>query len=734
MKRLLALPLYVKLLAPTALAICCLLLYLAFSIIVLDKNNTRLEVVRDVHFPVLDTMTRNVARLDELVNGLNGAAASGDMDMLQATQQAAEVISNSYQQLQQVDSEQAENTALLRAEFNEYYAIAYAVAEEFVNQNPDTNPDDIEKMTHALNTYRTHLAATHELADKRFRDTVQTAVDGSHRAMLIGILLGVVGLITSVGFALRLARAISAPLSRAMHVAQAVADGRLDAEIHIHTMDEGGKLLLAMSRMQRQLRAVIDAQNTMAALHEQGQISHRIDPTPFPGDYGSMVRATNGLVSSHVDTTMRTLEVLKHYANGDFSVDIERLPGEKAVISETIDSLKVNLSAINAEIKRLAAAAAHGEFCQRGDEDSYQHDFKAMVSGLNQLMETTDSNLAQVSHLLQTIADGNLTQRMHGQFHGVFAKMRDDSNATIEQLTHIIGRIQRTATSINQTAGDIASGNVDLSQRTEQQAINLQQTAASMEELTTTVRQNAEHARQANALAMSAAAVASEGGAVVGKVVQTMGDIEQSSKKIGDIISVIDGIAFQTNILALNAAVEAARAGEQGRGFAVVASEVRTLAQRSADAAKEIKNLIDDSVGKVADGSALVQTAGTTMQQIVSSVERVNKIMAEISAASQEQTSGIEQVNQTVIRMDETTQQNAVLVEQATASARSMAQQAKDLTEAVAAFHLLEDARQTANLPASPISAAAATGRAVTPPRPSSTPLHDTISGQWSQF
>jgi methyl-accepting chemotaxis protein len=287
---------------------------------------------------------------------------------------------------------------------------------------------------------------------------------------------------------------------------------------------------------------------------------------------------------------------------------------------------------------------------------------------------------------------------MQGDFHGVFAQMRDDADATVSQLTGIVSRIQVASGSINLAAGEIAAGNGDLSRRTEQQAANLEETAASMEELTSTVRQNAEHARQANQLAIGAASVASQGGAVVAQVVDTMGDIQKSSKRIAEIISVIDGIAFQTNILALNAAVEAARAGEQGRGFAVVASEVRSLAQRSANAAKEIKGLIDDSVGRVADGSALVHQAGTTMGEIVVSVQRVTDIMAEISAASQEQSSGIEQVNQTITQMDETTQQNAALVEEATASARALEEQAGELRDAVALFRL---ARQPAQDPAS---------------------------------
>jgi methyl-accepting chemotaxis protein len=258
-------------------------------------------------------------------------------------------------------------------------------------------------------------------------------------------------------------------------------------------------------------------------------------------------------------------------------------------------------------------------------------------------------------------------------------------------LTSTIGDIRRSTHTIATASVQIAAGNQDLSQRTEEQASSLEQTAASMEELTSTVKQNADNARQANQLAISASDVAVKGGSAVGQVVDTMASINASSRKIVDIISVIDGIAFQTNILALNAAVEAARAGEQGRGFAVVASEVRSLAQRSAAAAKEIKVLIGDSVGKVEEGSKQVAAAGKTMEEIVGSIKRVTDIMGEITAASQEQTSGIEQVNQAIAQMDQVTQQNAALVEEASAAAQSMQQQADNLVQAVSVFKLDSD-------------------------------------------
>ena len=522
-------------------------------------------------------------------------------------------------------------------------------------------------------------------AKMKVLDSAVAAQEANIKA--IGLLVAV-ALMLAIAAAVLITRSIVRPMAEVASVADAVARGQLDRQIVIDDRSELGDLLGSMQRMQTQVKAVIAAQGEMAARHDEGRISYRIDDSVFPGEYGRMVRETNALVAQHIGVKMRAVEVMRHYAVGDLSMDMERLPGEKAVITEAMDMCKANLSALNGEIKRLAAAAAAGDFTHRGDVDKYQHDFRDMVEGLNRLMETTDGNLADVSELLQAIARGDLTARMEGDFHGVFARMRDDANATVAQLTEIVGGIQMAALSINTAAGEIASGNSDLSRRTEQQAANLEETAASMEELTSTVRQNAESARQANQLAQGAASVASQGGEVVGKVVTTMSDIEQSSKKIAEIISVIDGIAFQTNILALNAAVEAARAGEQGRGFAVVASEVRTLAQRSANAAKEIKDLIETSVGKVADGSALVHQAGATMGEIVASVQRVTDIMAEISAASQEQSAGIEQVNQTITQMDEATQQNAALVEEATAAARSMEEQAQTLSESVAVFKL----------------------------------------------
>jgi methyl-accepting chemotaxis protein len=308
--------------------------------------------------------------------------------------------------------------------------------------------------------------------------------------------------------------------------------------------------------------------------------------------------------------------------------------------------------------------------------------------------------LSAAVRIARTVAAGDLRSRIESHSRDETGQMLEALGDMNQSLLNIVGEVRRGTDTIATATSEIARGNQDLSSRTEQQASSLEETASSMEQLTGTVKQNADNARQANQLAASASQVASKGGAVVAQVVETMHSISASSQNIVEIIAVIDGIAFQTNILALNAAVEAARAGEQGRGFAVVASEVRTLAQRSAAAAKEIKMLIDDSVGKVDAGSKLVEQAGATMEEIVGSVQRVTTIMQDIASASEEQIAGIEQINHAISQMDNVTQQNAALVEEAAAAAASLQEQAASQANVVSVFKL--DDRATAMAIAAP--------------------------------
>ncbi|MFO1390224.1 methyl-accepting chemotaxis protein [Cellvibrio sp.] len=380
--------------------------------------------------------------------------------------------------------------------------------------------------------------------------------------------------------------------------------------------------------------------------------------------------------------------------------------------------------AVESEVSELVEAAARGNFTSRIATQNKQGFFLKLAEGLNQLTQTADVGLSDVNRVLGAIAKGDLTEKITAEYFGTFGDLKDYCNQTTDSLSEMLGEIRVAADTIYTASSEIASGNADLSSRTEQQAANLEETASSMEELTSTVKLNADNAKQANVLAEQAATVATDGGALIGQVVTTMNAINESSQKISDIIGVIDGIAFQTNILALNAAVEAARAGDQGRGFAVVASEVRTLAQRSANAAKDIKALISDSVKKIESGNTLVGKSGDTMKEIVSAIKRVNDIMAEIAAASVEQSSGIQEVSTAVSHMDEMTQQNAALVEEAAAAAESLQSQADQLTQRVAMFRLANDTGRTvAAAPAKRLAAApkksapAAPTKKLTPPQ-----------------
>ena len=445
------------------------------------------------------------------------------------------------------------------------------------------------------------------------------------------------------------------------------------------------------------VNALVADANILAKAAVEGKLETRADATKHQGDFRRIVTGVNNTLDAVINPLNVAANYVDRISKGDIPPKItDTYNGDFNTLKSNLNTCVDAVNALVADANLLARAAVDGKLETRADATKHQGDFRKIVTGVNGTLDSIVEPVNEVVRVMGALANSDLTEKITANYQGTFATLCDNVNISVNNLGQAISTIKEATDSINTAAKEISAGNADLSHRTEQQAASLEETAASMEELASTVKQNVDNAKQANQMAVEASKVAIKGGNVVQQVVGTMSAINESSGKIVDIISVIDGIALQTNILALNAAVEAARAGEQGRGFAVVASEVRNLAQRSAAAAKEIKGLISDSVEKVDDGSKLVGEAGKTMEEIVASVKRVTDIMAEIAAASVEQSSGINQVNQAVTQMDEVTQQNAALVEQAAAAAESLEEQASTLSDTVAQFHIDSSSRHTA--------------------------------------
>ncbi|MGZ5054417.1 MAG: methyl-accepting chemotaxis protein [Methylobacter sp.] len=430
--------------------------------------------------------------------------------------------------------------------------------------------------------------------------------------------------------------------------------------------------------------AQIDMHYSMAYVI-YGDFTRKSYPQGLHGGFATALKQLNAVAKTLASTTTAITKLMNAMAEGRFNEKVEvNVEGEyKRAVDNAMQAMQA-MQTMLGDICKVMDRVAQGDISQRVQAEG-RGDLGKLKQDINLSLDALGS-LDDIARIASALSEGDLTQTISKNYPGTFGTVIASMNGTVENLRGLVGDIKDSTVNINTAAKEIAAGNNDLSHRTEEQAASLEQTAASMDELTSTVQHNAQNAQQANRLAVGATDIAGKGVTVVDQVVETMEGINESSRKIVDIISVIDSIAFQTNILALNAAVEAARAGEQGRGFAVVAGEVRNLAQRAAAAAGEIKNLIGDSVEKVEDGTKLVAQAGKTMEEIVSAIRGVTTIMSEIRAASDEQTSGIEQVNQAIGQMDEVTQQNAALVEQAAAAAESLEEQAQNLSVTVGRF------------------------------------------------
>ncbi len=493
-----------------------------------------------------------------------------------------------------------------------------------------------------------------------------------------------------IGSALnQLADVTNTGLSDVMRVAQALSEGDLNQRIERDYPGIFGQTGSAVNATVEALKLIIRDIDRIVQAANQGDFSVRTDLTGKQGFGKDISASLNNLVDVTNTGLVDVMRVVQALAAGDLNQRIERnYPGVFGQTGNAVNATTDALKLIVSDINRIVLAANQGDFSIRTNLTGKQGFGRELSELLNQLSETTESGLKDILRVANTLAQGDLTQTIDKDYPGLFGETRNGINTTVSNLTALIGQLKDSVALINTAASEIAAGNQDLSSRTEEQASSLEETASSMEELTSTVKENTEGANTANRDAQAAAEVAARGGATVKGSVAVMEEISDSSKKIADIVGVIDSIAFQTNILALNAAVEAARAGEQGRGFAVVATEVRNLAKRSADAAREIKALIGDTLSRIDNGAAQATLAGRQMDEIVGAIANVSKVINDIAAAGVEQSTGIEQVTQAVSQMDEVTQQNAALVEEAAAAAESLREQAEQLSQAIAQFKL----------------------------------------------
>ncbi|MEN9461257.1 MAG: hypothetical protein RIS84_1277 [Pseudomonadota bacterium] len=559
----------------------------------------------------------------------------------------------------------------------------------------------------------------------------QEATQSYHHTVLITVITFIILLLGMVLFNWYTARLITSPISEAVKIAKAITEGDFNSVIKTSCRDEVGQLLQALDEMQQQLRAriaeekriadealrinqaldsvttsvlIADNQNTIIYLNAAAknmfrQEAEKIRKELPAFDPEHLINHSVEVLHKNPQAYRDSLKSLQEVRHSKLDLDVLTIEytvapvinahGERLGVVKELNNRTIEV-ATEQEINVVTHAASQGDFEQRLGLNDKRGFFKNISESLNQIMDLNQLAVKDMMRVIGALAKGDLTQVIVNEYRGAFLQLKNDTNTTVKKLTEVMALIQETSDAVSQAAEELSVGNLSLSQRTEQQAAALQETAASIEEMTSTVQQNAESAKQANTLASNARQQAQEGGEIVNSAVSAMLAINESSKRVSDIVSVIDEIAFQTNLLALNAAVEAARAGEQGRGFAVVAAEVRNLAQRSAAAAKEIKVLIQDSVHKVEDGTRLVNQSGQTLQQIMVAVKKVSDIIAEIAAASQEQSAGIHQVNKAIGQMDQMTQQNSSLVEAAANSSEAMRDQAQKLKQHVAFFNIGE--------------------------------------------
>ena len=619
------------------------------------NNNNVLTSIQEEYYPALEDIDSAISMVDILEPAMQ--LAIENIDALDGATQYVLIIEELLAAVVETSPAQAEAVETLQEQLNDYVATATSLINR-VNSQPDLDIEDEifeleDEMFEVVIAFADYRTVNYDI----FIAAIDQAQTTTLLAMWITIVVAsiTIAVISIVGVVI--SNLMRDNLSSLAAFADRVAQGDLESKIDLKSKDEIGQLSDTLTEMQSDLR-------------------HRIEVERQKAEETEMA----------VNETVRVFSAL---ASGDLTQTVEQeYEGAFAVLKNDANATVSKLSqVIEQDIQSIVQAALKGDLSQRIDLKGKEGFFNTLSTGVNDLVEVAERIVSDTGRLLEGMAGGDLTVRIDADYQGQFGKLKDDANATTEKLTDVVGQIRLGTQAVEEASQKISQGNRDLARRSEAQASNLEETAATMEQMTSTVRSTAENARSANELTSNACAQTEAGAEVARRAIEAMAAVSESSNKISDIINVIDGIALQTNLLALNAAVEAARAGEEGRGFAVVASEVRGLAGRSADAAREIKELIEDSIERVQESTKLVNESGQTLDEIEQSMQKVAQIVSEISDATHEQAEGIDQVNRAITEIDSVNQKNSVVVDETATISEAMREQAWKLTSLVEFFN-----------------------------------------------
>ncbi|MEI7840009.1 MAG: methyl-accepting chemotaxis protein [Methylococcaceae bacterium] len=699
------------------------------------RTEQDLQKIKDVFLPnalLSGQMARDTVQVQQFLNNVSATRnKAGYVD----AERSRNDFKNGLEQYRQHtidDANKLKAIDTLELGFDAFYIDGKRMTEAYLNEGEEVGNQIMGDFDHAASKLSSQMIRLRNSESNGAKTSIQNIFDDTQKMrrtlwMMASVIIGL-----AVSIALLLSYYLSKQLGidpyHAKGIAKEIADGHLSREITLNKGDDDS-LLHSIKNMQEHLlirrteerqaaseilriklgldnasKGIMMADNNRNLVYLNNAAKKILQQYESEIEDSSAHFDIENLIGLNIDrfhqNSAHQMEVLNSLTESMFSYaklgnrtmtvvasPILNESGERlGTVAEWYDCTAETV--VEKEVASIVKAASRGDFSQRFNLEGKEDFLLDLTQGLNQLLNTCEMGLKDISQVLFSISQGDLTQKIETEYEGTFGKLKIDTNMTVEKLKVMIEQIRSATDSIYSGSKEIAAGNNDLSHRTEMQSARLQETAASMEQLTQSVKNNVQNAHQANGLVTDSVNIALEGGKVVKNVIEMMAGINQSSRRIEDIVAVIDDIAFQTNILALNAAVEAARAGEQGNGFAVVAVEVRNLAQRSALAAAEIKKLIADSVKQVNGGGQLVEEAGQTMNKIIDAIQGVTQIMGEISGASAEQNADIIQVNQAINQIDNTTQQNAALVEQSAAAAESLEEQSQNLAVVIRNFKI----------------------------------------------